>query len=234
MILTAHQPSYLPWLGLLHKCELADVFCVLDKVQYSKGDFVNRNRIKTSNGPIWLTVPVERQSHEGRSIGTVNIVQDGWQKKHALGVKYAYSKAPYFADYFDEIEELILREDLVTIADLDQEWLNFALSKFEISTEIIKESNNSFVGEKSGLLLDMSLKTGARGFLFGAQGRDYADVASFQENKVEAFFQDYQHPTYSQLHGDFVSHMSFIDLLLNEGPASRNIFLNGNITQLLT
>lgn len=233
MILTAHQPSYLPWLGLLHKCELADVFCVLDKVQYSKGDFVNRNRIKTSNGPIWLTVPVERQSHEGRAIGTVNIVQDGWQKKHALGVKYAYSKAPYFSEYFAEIEELILRDDFETISDLDQAWLNFALKKFEISTRLIRESENSFAGEKSTLLLDMSLQTGADGFLFGAQGRDYADVSAFQENSVQAFFQDYQHPIYSQLHGDFVSHMSFIDLLLNEGPASREIFLKGNITQLV-
>lgn len=232
MFLSAHQPSYMPWLGLLHKCELVDVFCVLDRVQYSKGDFVNRNRIKTSNGPLWLTVPVERQSYKGRAIDSVKIVQDGWQKKHALNLKYAYSKAPYFREYFDEIEELMLRDDLETIAELDLAWLDFALVKFGIATEIITQSDNNFFGEKSALLLDMSIKTGANGFLFGAQGRDYADVASFQEKKIEVFFQDYQHPIYSQLHGEFISHMSFIDLLFNEGPSSRDILLRGNISKL--
>lgn len=232
MILTAHQPSYLPWLGLLHKCELADQFCVLDEVQFSKGDFVNRNRIKTSNGPIWLTVPVERQSHIGRSIGSVQIIQDGWQKKHALSVKYAYSKAPFFKEYFDQIEDLILRTDLLTIADLDMAWLRFALKNLNISVELINQSDREFVGDKSSLLLDMSIKTGATGFLFGSQGKAYADVQLFEQNSVKPYFQEYIHPKYSQINGDFVSNMSFIDLLMNEGMNSRDILLSGNLVSL--
>ena len=46
MILTAHQPVYLPWLGLFQKIQAADLFCVFDIVQYQKKDFNNRNKIK--------------------------------------------------------------------------------------------------------------------------------------------------------------------------------------------
>ena len=47
MILTAHQPVYLPWLGLFHKIALADKFIFFDQVQYLPKDWMNRNKIKT-------------------------------------------------------------------------------------------------------------------------------------------------------------------------------------------
>ena len=52
MILTAHQPVYLPWLGLFHKIALADEFVFFDQVQYLPKDWMNRNKIKTQIGSI--------------------------------------------------------------------------------------------------------------------------------------------------------------------------------------
>ena len=58
-IISGHQPVYLPWLGLIHKAFLADVFVFMDDVQYLSQDWNNRNRIKNPQGKaIWLTVPV--------------------------------------------------------------------------------------------------------------------------------------------------------------------------------
>ena len=57
MILAAHQPHYLPWLGYLYKMATCDVFVHLDDVQYKKREFQNRNRIRTHAGPKWLTAP---------------------------------------------------------------------------------------------------------------------------------------------------------------------------------
>jgi hypothetical protein len=54
MILTAHQPSYLPWLGLIHKIALADRFVSFDQVQYVPKDWISRNQILTAQGPIYL------------------------------------------------------------------------------------------------------------------------------------------------------------------------------------
>ena len=53
MILTAHQPVYLPWLGLFHKIALSDTFVYFDQVQYLPKDWMNRNRIKSKNDSIW-------------------------------------------------------------------------------------------------------------------------------------------------------------------------------------
>ena len=62
MMVAAHQPAYLPWLGYLAKIAAADLFVVMDDLQYEAQNFQNRNRIKTGTGPAWITVPVERGS----------------------------------------------------------------------------------------------------------------------------------------------------------------------------
>ena len=58
MIVAAHQPSFLPWLGYLDKLAKADVFVVMDDLQYEAQNFVNRNRLKLANGPHWMIVPL--------------------------------------------------------------------------------------------------------------------------------------------------------------------------------
>ena len=58
MLVAIHQPEHMPWLGFFEKFLRADVFVVLDDVQFSKGDFQNRNRVKGREGALWLTVPV--------------------------------------------------------------------------------------------------------------------------------------------------------------------------------
>ena len=56
-----HQPNYLPWIGFFDKLRRCDVFVLLDEVQYPRGGSVaNRNRIRTGNGTLMLTVPVSK------------------------------------------------------------------------------------------------------------------------------------------------------------------------------
>ena len=86
IILTAHQPVYLPWLGLFHKIALADVFCLFDIVQYQRKDFNNRNKIKTSVDSIWLTVPVKSSGRLNSIITDIEIINDGWHKKHIKSI----------------------------------------------------------------------------------------------------------------------------------------------------
>jgi len=57
-VISIHQPGYLPWLGFFKKILSSDVFVFLDDVQYKKHEFQNRNKIRTSNGSIMLTVPI--------------------------------------------------------------------------------------------------------------------------------------------------------------------------------
>ncbi|OAI38763.1 hypothetical protein AYO39_00870, partial [Actinobacteria bacterium SCGC AG-212-D09] len=223
MILTAHQPVYLPWLGLFHKISLADKFVSFDRVQYLPKDWNNRNRIKTRNGPMWLTVPVFTRGHRLKNIDEIEIDnRSPWRRKHWLTLEHSYGKAPYFADYSYFFRDVYNRE-WTYLADLNDEMLRWFLAVLGIDVEFARASDEDFEGAKSALVLDMCRKLGADRYVFGALGRDYADVASFTRAGVEVVFQDYQHPTYPQMYGAFEPYLSIVDLLFNCGAESLEI-----------
>src|SRR5438045_2987654 len=98
MILTAHQPVYLPWLGLFEKIAIADRFVFFDGVQYLPRDWNNRNRIKSRAGAAeWLTVPVLTKGHREKTIGAIEINNAlPWRRKHWRTLELSYRDAPYF------------------------------------------------------------------------------------------------------------------------------------------
>ena len=232
MILTAHQPVYLPWLGLFHKIALADLFISFDQVQYQPKDWNNRNRIKTPQGPIWLSVPVLRKGYLERTISDIEINnQEPWARKHWRSLKLAYGKAPHFNRYAGFFEDTYERR-WESLVELNTHMLKWFLETLAINVPVRSAGEWQFQGEKSALVLDMCLQVGATHYIFGAQGRDYADVAAFEAAGVKPHFQDYVHPRYPQLHGEFVSHLSVVDLLFNCGDESRDILLSGNLTRM--
>ncbi len=214
MILTAHQPVYLPWLGLFHKIAIADMFCSFDEVQYLKKDWNNRNRIKTANGVIWLTVPVKTKDYRNKSIKDIEIDGDHWQKKHWQSILWAYKKAPYFHLYADFFEDLY-KNRWHYLADLNEYILLNLLEFLSIKAEWTKASCYHFEGIKSELVLGMCKRLKADTYIFGELGKSYADVDAFNKEGIVVEFQKYIHPTYPQLHGKFVSHLSVIDLMFN-------------------
>ncbi|MBW1650870.1 MAG: WbqC family protein [Deltaproteobacteria bacterium] len=231
MILTAHQPVYLPWLGLFHKIGLADIFCIFDIVQYQKKDFNNRNKIKTHNGPIWLTVPVESKNHFKTKICDIRIINNGWNKKHFKSIELAYKKALFFEKYIDDVKT-IFNTEYKFLTDLNTDILKFFLKCLKIDIPIVKASDYDFKGKKSDLVLDMCVKLGASKYIFGEQGKNYADAHTFNNSGIEIFFQEYNHPQYKQLHGEFQPFMSVIDLLFNEGEKSKEIIFYNNCASI--
>jgi WbqC-like protein family len=235
VILSAHQPVYLPWLGLFHKIALAQQFCIFDIAQYQRKDFNNRNKIKTHTGPIWLSVPVESKDHFSKSLAQIKIINNGWNRKHFTSIDLAYRKAPFYRDYIGELETILVARSYGNLADLNRATLEFGLRALSIKTPLVKASDYEFRGQKSDLVLDMCKQLGATAYIFGSQGRNYADIGSFISAGIDVRFQEYQHPTYPQLHGAFEPYMSVIDLLFNAGPESAKILMSGNagsITQL--
>src|SRR5258708_2057785 len=217
LILTAHQPAYIPWLGLFHKIMLADLFCVFDVVQYQRKDFNNRNKIKTHAGPIWLSVPVESRNHLHTRICDIKIVHDGWARQHAKSIRHSYEKAPFFKDYIGRIEDSLLGREYTFLTDLNTEMLKMFMQALGIAAPVVKASDYDFEGKKSDLVLDMCVKLRATDYIFGQQGKDYADADSFFKNGINIYFQNYIHPAYPQINGAFAPFMSIIDLLFNAG-----------------
>lgn len=231
LILTAHQPVYLPWLGLIHKIALADAFVHFDDVQYQDKDWNNRNRVKTAEGPVFLTVPVYNKDHYALKLKDVLIRNDlPWRRKHAKTIAFAYGKAPYASRYLPFFEDLYQRE-WEKLSELNEHVLKFVLDELGIKVAFTRLSEMELSEKKSALVLKMCQRVGAELYIFGTQGKNYADEAAFHAAGVQVEFQDYQHPTYPQLHGPFVSHLSVFDLLLNHGPSSLDILMSGNLSR---
>ncbi len=231
-IVTAHQPCYLPWLGFFHKASLADVFVSLDNVQYEKNSFINRNKIKTPQGAIWLTVPVLTKGHLNKKLIDMEINNNvNWRKKHLKSLQVSYKKAPYFDSYSDFFNELYKR-DWKYIVELNEYIIKFLFNELNINVDFIKGTDLNLKGKKSELILDLCEKTNADVFIFGALGKKYADVDLFISKNIHVYFQDYKHPTYPQLWGPFLSNLSVVDLLLNVGPEkATRIIISDNITK---
>ena len=106
MIVSIHQPAYLPWLGYFDKIARADLFIWLDNVQFQKNSFQNRNKILTKDGPVWLTVPM-RTSGVLYETPLKDVEIDNsknWRVKHLSSIKMNYGKAP--ADFAQRLTEL--------------------------------------------------------------------------------------------------------------------------------
>jgi hypothetical protein len=232
--LTAMQPAYLPWLGFFHKAMLADVFVILDDVQFERNSFTNRNKVKAQQGEQWLTIPLKTVGHLDKTIRQMEIADDRWRKKHWQTIYNAYHKAPYFKEYAGFFEAFYRREGRSFIEQVC--FMQYILLDFlGIKTTIKYQSSPEFkgiTGHKQELILNLCKYFNADTFIFGSQGRNYADVELFRQHGIRCYFQDYQHPVYPQQWGEFVPNMSIIDLLFNVGAnRAREIIKEGNTTK---
>lgn len=228
MILTAHQPVYLPWLGLFHKISMADMFCFFDIAQYQKKDFNNRNKIRDKNQDFWLSVPVKSANHFSKTVGNIEIIQDGWQSNHLKSITLSYKKTPFFNEYFPELEKIIINDSQDSLGNLNLSLLRYFMKCLNINTPVVLASDYNFQGRKSDLVLDMCLQLDADQYVFGKEGRNYADINKFSIHGVKVYFQEYNHPIYRQTSKNFMPYMSIIDLLFNKGPKSLDILMSDN------
>jgi len=223
--LSAHQPGYLPYPGTFAKIADCDVFVIFDDVQYERRGFTNRCQIKTKDGPQWLTVPVESKNHFSTKIKDVRIANHHWQRKHLRSIEIAYSKAPYFRDYYQGLADLLLDCEWSYLVDLCYNLTHWLCHCLDIDPPLDKASNYDLQGQKSDLVLDMCRQLDADEYIFGTNGRNYVDRESFENAGITPLFQTYRQQSYPQLHGDFVPNMSVIDMLFNCGPEAKDIIL---------
>lgn len=228
MIAGILQPGYLPWLGFFEQLSRSDVFVLYDDVQYDKNGWRNRNRIKNSGGPLWLTVPVFAEHSSRAAINEVRIDNSSdWKRKHLLSIRQSYTRAPFFKDYIGLLEEVYDRP-WEKLADLDIHLIRRLAEVLGLGRKrILLASSLGVSGKRVERLIRICQHVGADVFYEGAAGRDYLRPEDFSAQGIRLEFQDYRHPVYPQLHGKFVPYLSVVDLLFNCGPRSLDI-LTGN------
>ncbi len=217
------QPGYIPWLGFFDQVLRSDLFVIYDDVQFDKHGWRNRNRIKSANGVQWLTVPV---LHRGRSAQFIPDVEINntvpWGRKQLAAIRQCYAKAPFLDQYWGEIEEVRARP-WTHLIDLDQAFVDRMCSWLRVRGELVRSSELEVDGDRSERLVKICRALGASHYLTGDAARSYLDPREFEQNGIRVEFQNYQHPSYPQLHGDFVPYLSALDLLLNCGDESAQV-----------
>ena len=219
------QPGYMPNIGFFKKIQSSDIFVYLDDVQFAKDDFDNRNQIKTRRGVEWITVPLNRPVFE-KNFNEVSIsYETDWIKKHCNKISESYKSTPYFSSYWYEIEK-ILNKKYKLLIQLNFELIKYFIKILGIHTRTIKSSELSITKIKTERLVEICLKLNATCYISGIGGKDYLDESLFDNAKIKLIYENFVHPKYTQVHGDFIKNMSIIDLLLNEGPKSKKILYN--------
>lgn len=224
MIVAAHQPHYLPWLGYLDKLARADVFVVMDDLQFEAQNFQNRQRVKLNAGSHWLTVPLVRDAQTARICdrridNTGRGTRHHWQHRHWRTLVTHYGNAPAFARYAPALEDLFVRR-WDYLLDLDLHMLELARTWFGIKKPIVRASSLGLSGHKTDRILAMCRAVGATTYLTGRGGSTgYLDTAQLARAGIEVAWQQFTHPVYPQRYTrlGFVSHLGFVDYLFNVG-----------------
>ena len=216
------QPGYMPNLGFFKKIQSCDIFVFLDDAQFAKDGFDNRNRIKSSDGVAWITVPLARPVF-GKKMNEVLIsYETDWQSIHCNQIYQNYKSAPFFFSYWPDIEKILTCKHRKLI-DLNFKLIEYFNHTLGITTKTIKSSELVVTQTKTERLIEICSKLNATCYISGITGKDYLDEKLFLNSGIKLTYEHFIHPTYGQLHGNFIDNLSIIDLLMNEGPRSQKI-----------
>lgn len=211
-----HQPEFLPYLGFFHRLLDADLLVILDHVQYRYRYFQNRNKIKTPRGEQWITVCLKKHPLDTK-INEILISKDvDWKNKNLNLIRENYRYAPFFDQIFPFMKELF-SYGCERLIDFNMKSIHILNDLFDTKTDIIFSSTLNPKGNKNELLVDILKKVGGTTHLSGTGAKKYYNPKPFEDNHLEVIWQSFTHPVYPQLHGDFITNLSSIDLLFNCG-----------------
>ncbi|MEM9134595.1 MAG: WbqC family protein [Actinomycetota bacterium] len=209
------QPRLFPGLHYLHRMLVADVFVVFDSVQFNPRHEENRAKVKTADGPKWLTVPMQKISRD-QLICDTRIADQPWQEKSIRMLENLYGKSPHFDDNIERITAII-NGDHKTLTDLDVASWQPALQDLAPHAEFVMATDLDVDGAGSELLLNICETLDADAYLSGEFGRTYLDVDAFNERGIGVEYHQYTYPEYPQRYGPFEPYLSYLDMLFNVG-----------------
>jgi len=201
-LITIHQPNYLPWSGFFHKWMISDVFIILDTVQYHKNEWQNRNRIKTTQGAQWLTVPVQYRFPQ--TIQEVTIAPQPWARKQMAAVEQAYAKAPFFQTYYPALQD-VWAKPWEKVSDLNVAVIRVLGEMLGCDAPLLLASEmQTQSDDPTDRLIQLCHECEGTAYLSGSEGRNYLQQDVFEKAGLELYFQHVQPPVYAQLHGEFI------------------------------
>lgn len=227
MIVAIQQPEHLPWMGFFNKMAQCDLYVYLDNVQFKKRYFENRNKIQTSSGLEWLTVPVKTKEKYTQKINEVmTLEEETWKRKYLGTLERAYGKHPFWK----EVKALVytpIEAAQGKLVELNLQLIERCREYLNITTPTVLASNLCLEGiTGSELIFAICKQLGAKVYISGPDGRNYLALDKFHDAGIAVAYHDFKHPEYPQAVEPFTSHLSIIDLVANCGSSASEI-ING-------
>jgi len=213
------QSSYIPWKGFFDYINSVDEFFFYDDVQYTKQDWRSRNRIKTSKGLEWLSVPCGSKTRN-RLICEVELKSHDWQKSHWGKIAQNYRNAPYFKDYKEFFEDIYLGNIWTNLSDMNQTIIK-RISKeiLGITTKFDDSRRFNLEGTKEDRYIPLLKEVGCTTYISGPSAKSYLTEERMEREGIKLEWMDYEgYPEYPQLYPPFEHSVSIIDLIFNTGP----------------
>lgn len=215
----AVQSNYIPWRGYFDLINSVDEFVLYDDMQYTIRDWRNRNIIKTSNGPLWLTIPVEVKGKYFQTIKDTVVSDPTWGRKHWASLTHSYSKAKYFTNHKELFAELYSHPEEKLLSQINYRFIVVICRLLGINTTISWSMDYNLSGAKTERLVSLCKQAGATHYLSGPAAKSYLEEELFTREDISVSYMDYVgYPDYRQLYPPFEPRVSILDLLFNEGP----------------
>lgn len=221
IVVVGHQPQFMPYIGILNKISKADIFIIVDHVQFIRKYFQNRTYIKIDDEARLLTIPVLTKGEYLSPINKIRVNHDVvWIRKHLKTIRLAYAKAKHFNSYYSTIEEIYVKRHEY-LSEFTSELLILFLREFELVDDIRFSSSMQVSGKKTELLIELTKAVGGTTYISGDGARDYFDKDLFDKSGYKHLFNQFHHPVYPQLGKKLLEGMGCIDLLFNCGKDGR-------------
>lgn len=194
-----HQPPYLPWIGLLDKIARADVFVVLDDVQFNKRAFQHRTLYSTPSQARYLSLSVRAKGHqeEGLRIRNIELDGNGNAPTHYETLRHRYGKTPGWGAIGQKLAEILTAPPRLLV-DINMSLLLLTLDVFDIRPKIILSSELAGEGRKSDLMLSLTREAGGDIYLSGSGADSYMASDVFEQAGVGILRQSHVHPVWQQ------------------------------------
>lgn len=217
------QSNYIPWKGYFDAINSVDEVVIYDDMQFTRRDWRNRNRIKTPNGLLWLSIPVNVKGRYLQKINETQISDKHWSASHWKTIVQFYSKARYFDDYKDYFEDFYLKNQEQYLSLINFRLIELVNNILGIKTKISWSSDYELVGGRTEKLLGICQQAGADLYLSGPAAKGYFDESMAKNLGIEVRWVDYSdYPEYRQLYPPFQHGVTILDLIFNEGQRAKN------------
>ncbi len=215
------QSNYIPWKGYFDLINSVEDFVIFDEVQYTRRDWRNRNQIKTANGLLWLTLPVEAKGKFFQRVDEVKLSDQSWREQHWKSLVHNYGRTEGFEEFGEQVRALY-EEPAEYLSLLNERFLTAICRILGIETRFHRSSEfPSALGDEpdpSQRLSEICVQIGAKGYLTAPAARNYLEESCFADRGIDVEYYDYNgYPEYRQRFGDFVHTVSILDLLFTEG-----------------